>query len=79
MPSPIAHCTPSAVLLVLSLFLLGYVVPSSVGSTVDIKRQKEKNNDLSKHSTAQRKKGGNRLDCVPLFVPSLLHVANHRN
>ena len=36
----------SVVLLVVSLFLLGCVVPSSVGSIVDIRRQNEENNDL---------------------------------
>ena len=55
MPSPIAHCKQSVILLVVSLFLLGCVVPSSVGSTVDIRIQNE-NNDLSKHSTAKKKK-----------------------
>ena len=58
MPSPIAHCKPSAVLVVVSLFLLGCVAPSSVGSTVDSRRLSEENNDLSKHST-ETKKGKN--------------------
>ena len=65
MPSPIAHCKQSVVLLVVSLFLLGCVVLSSVGSAVDIRRQSEGNNDLSKHSTA-KKTGGNQVD---LFAP----------
>ena len=56
MPSPIAHCKQSVVLVVVSLFLLGCAVPSSLSSTVDIRRRSEENNDLSKQSTA--KKGG---------------------
>ena len=64
MPSPFAHCKQSVVLLVVSLFLLGCVVPSSMGSARDIRRQSEENNDLSKHSTA--KKGGKQVD---LFAP----------
>ena len=56
MPSPIAHCKQSVVLLVVALFLLGCVVPSSLGSAVDIRRQNEENNDLSKHSTAEKRK-----------------------
>ena len=59
MPSPSARCKQSVVLLVVSLFLWGCVVPSSVGSTVDIvdiRRQSEENNDPSKHSTARKKK-----------------------
>ena len=76
MPSPIAHCKQSVVLLVVSLFLLGCVVPSSVGSTVDIRRQSEENNELSKHSTA-KKKGGTTLGYVPL--PGLLQIATPKN
>ena len=41
-----SHCKQSVVLLVVSLFLMGCVVPSLVGSTVDIRRQSEENNDL---------------------------------
>ena len=81
MPSPIAHCKQSVVLLVVSLFLLGCVVPSSVGSTVDIRRQSEENHDLSKHSTAQHsteKKEKISLDCVPLSLPALLQIASPR-
>ena len=36
------HCKQSALFLAVSLFLLGCVVPSRVGSTVDIQRQNEK-------------------------------------
>ena len=80
MPSPIAHCKQSVVLLVVSLFLLGCVVPSSVGSTVDIRRQSEENNDLSKHSTT-KKKEKTRLGYVPLLLPlpGLLQTATPRN
>ena len=79
MPSPIAHCKQFVllVLLVVSLFLLGCVVPSSVGSTVDIRRQNEDNKDLSKHNTAKRKK--NRWDGVLLSPPVLLQTDNSRN
>ena len=58
MPSPIAHCKQSVVLLVVSLFLLGCVVPSAVGSTVDIRRQSEDNKGLSKHNTTRKEKRG---------------------
>ena len=59
MPSPIAHCKQSVVLLVVSLFLLGCAVPSAVGSTVEIRRQSEDNKGLSKHNTTRKgKKGG---------------------
>ena len=58
MPSPIAHCKQFVVLLVVSLFLLGCVVPSAVGSTVDIRRQSEDNKGLSKHNTTRKEKGG---------------------
>ena len=58
MPSPIAHCKQSVVLLVVSLFLLGRVVPSAVGSTVDIRKQSEDNKGLSKHNTKGKKKQG---------------------
>ena len=80
MPSPIAHCQQSVVLLVVSLFLLGCVVPSSVGSTVDIRRKSEEHNDLSKHSTA-KKGGGGRLGYAPLLLPppGLLQIATPRN
>ena len=59
MPSPIAHRKQSVVLVVISLFLLGCVVPSAVGSTIDIGRQSEDNKGLSKHNTTRKgKKGG---------------------
>ena len=60
MPSPIARCKQSVVLLVVSLFLLGCVVPSAVGSIVDITRQREDNKGLSKHNTTRKKKKGGR-------------------
>ena len=58
MPSPIAHCKQSVVLLVVSMFLLGCVVPSSMGSAVEIRSPCEENNDLSKHGTAKKGGGG---------------------
>ena len=58
MPSPIAHYKQCVVLLVVSLFLLGCVVPSAVGSTIDIRRQSEDNKGLSKHNTTRKKKKG---------------------
>ena len=71
MCSPIAHCKQSnslqtvkqsVVLLVVSLFLLGCVVPSLVGSTIAIRRQSEENHDVPKHITTKknrkRKKSG---------------------
>ena len=59
MPSPIANCKHSVVLLVVSLVLLGPVVPSAAGSTLDIRRQSEDHEGLSKHSTKRKgKKGG---------------------
>ena len=61
MPSPIAHCKQSVALLVVSLFLLGCVVPSSVGSTVDIRRQSEENNDLSKQHGKKKTKTTSRF------------------
>ena len=61
-----AHCKQSVVLLDV---LLGCIVPSSVGSTVDIRRQSEETNDLSKHSTAKR--GGNQVGlCAPAPAPA---------
>ena len=77
MPSPIAHCKQSVVLLVVSLFLLGCVVPTSVGSTAEIRRQSEDNKDLSKHNTAKR--GKNRWDGALLSLPVLLQTDNSRN
>ena len=76
MPSPVAHCKQSVVLLVVSLFLWGCAVPSSVGSTVDIRRQNEENNDLSKYSTAKKRRGGGRLICWPLALSEVLQIAN---
>ena len=64
MPSPVAHCKQSVVLLVVSLFLLGCVVLSSVGSTVDITRQREENHDPSRHSTAKKKKKRKQSGCT---------------
>ena len=80
MPSPIAQCKKSVVLLVVSLFLLDCAVPSSVGSTVHIRGQTEENNDLPKHNAA-KKKGENMLGYVPLFLPlpRLLQIATPRN
>ena len=65
MPSPIAHCKQCEVLLVVSLFLLGCVVLSSVGSTMNIRRQREEKNDLSQHSKAKEGGGGR----VGLWAP----------
>jgi hypothetical protein len=52
-----------------------------VGSTVEIRRQNEENNDLSKHSTAKKNGGGTRLGYVPLLLPlpGLLQIATPRN
>ena len=76
MPSPIAHCKQSVVLLVVSLFLLDCVVPSSVGSTVDIRRQKVKK--MIYQSTAQQKRGGGtRLDYVPAPAPARVVADSH--
>ena len=73
MPSPMAHCKQSVELLIVPLFLLGCVVPSSVGSSVETRRQSKEHNDLSKHSTAKkkRKKEKSRLGYVPLLLPLL--------
>ena len=60
MPSPIAHCKQSVVLLVVSLFLLGCAVPSA-GSTVDIRRQSEDNKGLPKHNTTRKEKKGEKI------------------
>ena len=85
MPSPTDHSKQSVVLLVVSLFLLGCVVPSSVGTTVDIRRQSEENSDLSEHRTAKKtkkkKEGGGEtsLGYVPLPLPGLLQIATPRN
>ena len=61
MPSLIAHCKQSVVVLVVSLFLLGCAVPSPVGSTVAIKVKVKKT--MICQSTAHPKQE-NRLDCV---------------
>ena len=75
MPSSIAQtiCSTPGCLLV----PLGLCFPSSVGSTVDIRRQSENNKDLSKHNTAKRKK--NRWDRALLSLPVLLQTASSRN
>ena len=78
MPSPIANCKQSVVLLAVSLLLLGCVVPSSLGSTVHIRRQSEENKDLSKYSTAKKKKKKKRLGYVPLPLPGSLQIATPR-
>ena len=40
---------------------LGGVVPSAVGSTVDIRRQREDNKGLSKHNTTRKEKKGGEI------------------
>ena len=71
------HCRQSVVLLVVSLFLLGCGVPCSVGSTVDIRRQNEENNDLSKHSTANKGgKSGWTISRCPCDVPHSVSSGN---
>ena len=81
-PDAFSNCPlqTALVLLVVSLFILGCVVPSFMGSTVDIRRQSEETHDLSKHITAEKKKGKNQVGlCVPLSLPALLQIANPRN
>ena len=84
MPSPIAHCKQSVILLVVSLFLLGCVVPSSVDSTVDI-RTRRKNNVLPMHNRAKGKKEKEKekektwLDYAPMPLPGLPHTMGARN
>ena len=63
---------------VVMLLLLVVKIVNLVGSTVDIRRQIEDNNNLSKHSTAQ-KKGESRLDYVPLYLHGLPKMTNLRN
>ena len=80
MPSPIGNCKQSVVLLVVCLFLLDCVVPSSVGSTVDIKKQSEENNDLPKHSTAKKKKKKKKKEKTRLgYVPLPLQIATQES
>ena len=78
LPSPIAQCKQSVLLVVFSLFLLGCALPSSVGSTVDGRRLSEEINHLSKHSTAKKnKKTGwtvcpcSCLGCFRLPIPGI--------
>ena len=61
MPSPIAQWKQYLILLVVSLFLLGCIVFSSIGSIINIRKQIEVNNFLSKHNTAEKSAGRNRL------------------
>ena len=47
-------------LLVVCLFLLGCIVFSSIGSIINIRKQIEVNNFLSKHNTTEKSAGRNR-------------------
>ena len=67
MVSLIAHYKQFGALLIVSLFLLGCVVPASLGSKVYIRRQNEQSNYLSKHSTAKKMEEP-KLGCVPLLL-----------